>query len=115
MWTPVKESSILKDIEYCGDILFSKPDCLKFWEYIKITPEKWSEKEMGEEGGGFWVVAIMGKTVIYYNDIEDGYNWSPFTRYGEIDNYVCSQMELFEMIESLYKEIRQLPQNRKIQ
>ncbi len=105
MWTPVKEESIKKDVEYCGDILFDKPDCLRFWEYIKIVPEKWSEKTMGEEGGGFWVVAILGKSVIYYNDIEEGYNLSSFTNYGEIDNYYCNQMELHEMIESIFKEI----------
>ena len=105
MWTPVKKDRIEKDIEYCGDILFTRPDCLKFWEYVKIKPEKWQEKTMGEEGGGFWVVAIIGKSVIYYNDIEGGYNFSGFTNYGDIDNYHCSQMELHEMVESLFYEI----------
>ena len=105
MWTPVKQERIEKDIEYCGDILFDKPNRLKFWEYIKIVPEKWKEKTMGEEGGGFWVVAIIGKSVIYYNDIEEGYNLSTFTNYGEIDNYYCNQMELHEMIESIFYEI----------
>jgi hypothetical protein len=105
MWTPVKQERIEKDIKYCSDILFDKPSCLKFWEYLKIAPEKWHEKTMGEEGGGFWVVAILGKSVIYYNDIEEGYNLSAFTNYGEIDNYYCNQMELHEMIESIFYEI----------
>jgi hypothetical protein len=108
MWAPVNKSRILKDIEYCDDILFSNPDCLKFWEYIKIQPEKWTEKTMGEDGGGFWVVAILGKSVIYYNDIEEGYNFSSFTKYGEIDHYYPNQMELYQMIESLYEEIARL-------
>lgn len=111
MWTPVKQDRIEKDIEYCGDILFDKPYCFKFWEYIKIVPEKWKEKTMGEEGGGFWVVAIIGKSVIYYNDIEEGYNFSTFTNYGEIDNYYCNQMELHEMIESLFYEIERQKNN----
>jgi hypothetical protein len=105
MWKPAEQYRVDKDIEYCGDILFEKPDCLKFWEYIKIKPEKWQEETMGKEGGGFWVVAIIGKSVIYYNDIEEGYNFSSFTTYGDIDTYNCSQMELHEMIESLYYEI----------
>lgn len=105
MWTPASKEHILKSIEYCGDILFFKQDCLKFWEYIRISPEKWQEKTMGNEGGGFWVVGILGKSVIYYNDIEDGYNFSSFTNYGEIDNYYCSQTELHEVIEGLYREI----------
>jgi len=105
MWIPVKQEKIERDIEYCDDILFAIPNCLKFWEFVKITPEKWQEKTMGEEGGGFWVVAILGKSVIYYNDIEEGYNLSTFTNYGEIDNYYCNQMELHEMIESLFYKI----------
>lgn len=63
---------------------------------------------MGEEGGGFWVVAILGKSVIYYNDIEEGYNLSPFIKYGEIENYYCNQIELHEMIKSLFYEIDRL-------
>jgi len=105
MWTPINEDIIKKDVEYCNDILFNKPSYLKFWEYIKITPEKWQENTMGKDGGGFWVVAILGKSVIYYNDIEEGYNLSTFIDYGKIENYNCSQMELHEMIESLFYEI----------
>ncbi len=105
---PVSLETIEKNIEWCGDILSLKPDCLKFWEYIKIKPEKWIEKTMGNEGGGFWVVGIIGKSVIYFNDIEEGYNFSTFTIYGEIENYYPDQMELHEMIESLYGEITRL-------
>lgn len=105
MWTPVKETTIRKDIAYCGDLLFDQPACLQFWEYIQIIPEKWTEKTMGQVGGGFWVVAIIGKSVIYYNDIEEGYNRSPYTRYGEIDAYNCGQLQLHEIIESLFYEI----------
>lgn len=105
MWTPINEDNIKRDVERCNDILLNKPNCLKFWEYIKIIPEKWQEKTMGNEGGGFWVIAILGKSVIYYNDIEEGYNLSTFTKYGEIDNYYCNQMELHEMIESIFYEI----------
>lgn len=63
MWKPIKEDRIKRDISYCSDALFNKPNCLKFWEYIKIAPEKWQEKMMGNQGGGFWVVAILGKSV----------------------------------------------------
>lgn len=105
MWKPIKEESIKKDIEFCNDILFVKPNCLKFWEYIKITPEKWQQKTMGEESSGFWVGAILGKSVIYYCDIEEGYKRSTYTNYEEIDDYYPNQMELHEMIESLFYKI----------
>jgi hypothetical protein len=104
MWKPVEKSRILKDVYYCELILSLQPNHLKFWEYIKITPEKWIERTLGEQGGGFWVVAMIGKKVIYYNDIEEGYNLSPFTNYGEIDEYLPNQMELHAMVESLYRD-----------
>lgn len=104
MWEPASKERILKDIGYCNDILFLRPDCLKFWEYIRIEPEKWVEKTMAE-ADGFWVVAILGKSVIYYNDLEEGYNCSSFTTYGIIDDYYPDQLELYQSIESLYEEI----------
>jgi hypothetical protein len=108
MWTPVTKETIEKNISWCNDILFGKPDCLKFWEYIRVEPEKWFEETMGQEGGGFWVVAILGKNIIYYNDIEEGYNQSTFTSYGTINDYNCGQLELYELVESLYFEITSL-------
>ena len=71
---------------------------IKFWNAIKITPEKWQEEQFGSDGDGFWVVAIMGKTVLYYNDIEDGFISSDFTTFGCIDSYVCEQIELVDVI-----------------
>ena len=47
MWTPVTKETIEKNINWCNDILFVKPDCLKFWEYIRVEPEKWFEETMG--------------------------------------------------------------------
>lgn len=35
--------------------------------------ERRYKKYYGDEGNGFWVVAIYGKNIIWYNDIEDGY------------------------------------------
>jgi hypothetical protein len=106
MWEPVEREQILRDIDFCENFLHNSPERLRFWEYIRITPEKWIEKTMGDLGGGFWVVAILGKSVIYYNDIEEGFNMSSFTNYGEIDEYSSAQLELHEMIESLFTEFQ---------
>ncbi|MCX8523759.1 hypothetical protein OF897_07460 [Chryseobacterium formosus] len=67
---------------------------LKFWNYIKFTPTKWNEREYGDEGGGFWVVAKYKNFVLYYNDIEDGFNISEFEKDGEIKEYGAEQDEL---------------------
>lgn len=85
MWTPIKITELYDEIlkgekELQGELF-------NFWELIKIYPEKWEEKEYGSEGGGFWVVAICGRRVIWYNDIEGGFNISNYSQYGIIDEY----------------------------
>ncbi|MEO1675926.1 MAG: hypothetical protein AAFR72_10960, partial [Pseudomonadota bacterium] len=40
---------------------------------------------------GFWVVGIIGQTVLWYNDIEEGFNHSKYSNFGTIDDYWCDQ------------------------
>jgi len=79
---------------------------LNFWKLIKIPPQKWQEMEYGSEGGGFWVVAIFGNAVVYYNDIEEGFNLSPYDTYGHISEYGCEQSELDWIVLLLCKQIK---------
>ena len=78
----------------------------RFWEVIKINPEKWQEEICGREGGGFWAVAIIGKSVIWYNDIEEGFNRSGFHSYGQISEYWCNQDQLEWTIQNILNEIK---------
>lgn len=73
-----------------------------FWQLIKTTPSKWTEKEYGDEGGGFWVVAICGTKIIWYNDIEESFNISEYKNYGQIEGYYCHQDELNWAITRLF-------------
>ncbi len=73
---------------------------------LKIKPQKWQEEEYGGEGEGFWVVAIFGTEVIYYNDIEEGFNISEYENYGHIKEYWCNQSELDWVIIELYERIK---------
>ncbi len=70
------------------------PSHLRLWQALRIEPEKWQQHPYGDSGGGFWVVAIVGRTVIWYNDLEDGFNRSRYSTYGTIDDYWCNQDEL---------------------
>jgi len=65
----------------------------RFWDAISIPPHKWQQHPFGEFGGGFWVVAVVGPQVVWYNDIEDGFNRSRFQQFGTIpeDEYGCNQ------------------------
>lgn len=101
MWEPLSENKLMEMIEEAE--LFMSPGCRKFWDYIKITPQKWSLSPWGDEGGGFWVVAVIGKNCIYYNDIEEGFNFSPYTSFGQIDRYCCSQPDLLPTISGFHQ------------
>ncbi|MFS4431239.1 hypothetical protein [Chryseobacterium sp. S90] len=103
IWTPITIEEILEMIFSTEKKL--NGNLLNFWDLIKIDPEKWHEEDYGQEGGGFWVVGLMGIRVIYYNDIEEGFNISEYTKYGTIDHYYCNQDELHTAILSLYSII----------
>src|ERR1700730_6100450 len=60
------------------------PSQQRFWNAIRIDPQKWRQHPHGDQGGGFWVVAVIGRTVVWYNDIEDGFNRSNYSAHGVI-------------------------------
>ncbi|AMC33884.1 hypothetical protein [Janthinobacterium sp. B9-8] len=91
-WQPISSDALWDKINSaCARM---DADQLKLWEVIRITPEKWSQHTFGDLGGGFWVVAIFGEMVIWFNDIEDGFNRSNYKTYGTIEQYRCNQDEL---------------------
>ncbi len=98
-WKPLSEVELWEDINQAFDRM--SPEQQKVWEAIKICPEKWSESTYGKEGGGFWVVAIIGGSIIWYNDIEHGYNQSTYKIYGVINEYWCNQDELEWAVQSI--------------
>lgn len=67
-----------------------------FFAALAFDPVKWRQSPMGDESGGFWAVAATGDRVLWYNDIEDGFNVSRFVTRGEIpaDEYWCNQDDL---------------------
>ena len=91
-WEPITEAALRARVAQ-GEARMSQQQ-LRLWETIRIEPEKWQQHPFGDSGGGFWVVAIVGRTVIWYNDIEDGFNRSGYVAYGMIDDYWCNQDEL---------------------
>jgi hypothetical protein len=65
------------------------------WDLVRLDlPVKWQLPPWGDEGGGFWVVAIFGQQAVWYNDIEDGFNVSRYSTCGLLDEYWCSHDEL---------------------
>ena len=90
-WKPISINELNEEILKTRSEL--SEEILNFWNAIRIKPQKWKEPEFGIQGGGFWVIAICGKKVVWYNDIEDGFNISSYNDYGEILEYRCNQDE----------------------
>jgi hypothetical protein len=93
-WAPIS----LDELEtlLARDLLECPSELIDFFETVRILPAKWSQKPYGVEGGGFWVVATKQDIVLWYNDIEDGFNVSRFVTPGQIpDNeYWCNHDSL---------------------
>ena len=84
-----------------------EPPVKAFWNRISIVPQKWHLSPWGDEGGGFWVVSLLGQECLYYNDIEDGFNFSRFETPGIIGEYGCEQRELYHCVFSCYESFTQ--------
>ncbi len=78
----------------------------KFWERIRVRPVKWALPEIGDLGGGFWVVAVIGQKCIWFNDIEDGFNVSRFEDFGTISEYWCKQSELEGVLRWYFEDFK---------
>lgn len=91
-WKPIAEPALLARVSQAEARM--TPAQRRLWEAVRIPPEKWQQDPYGNAGAGFWVVALIGSTVIWYNDIEDGFNRSRYSAYGQIEDYWCNQDEL---------------------
>ena len=91
-WQPISKTALLARIVQ-GQARMS-PAERRLWEAIRIEPEKWQQHPYGDEGAGFWAVAVVGRTAIWYNDIEEGFNRSRYSEYGTLDDYWCNEDEL---------------------
>lgn len=102
-WNPISLEELEAEIN--RGINAMTPLQLGLWNEIKVPPQKWRLPPWGDEGDGFWVVALMGTGVIYYNDIEDGFNSSIYDEYGLIRDYWCNQDELQWVVQRVLRSI----------
>ncbi|MGG5507843.1 MULTISPECIES: hypothetical protein [unclassified Myroides] len=91
-WAPISLSDLLLEIRKAEKNM--SPFIHDYWQQIKISPVKWQESSYGREGNDFWVVARQNNWVLYYNDIEEGFNYSTFEREGIIKDYFAEQDDL---------------------
>ena len=86
-WKPVSLellNAILADDEQ------NIPDTYReLWNKIKVTPEKWAmaldQKLYGVSNSDrYWIVGKYKNHVIWYQDVEEGFNCSPYFKPGVI-------------------------------
>lgn len=75
----------------------------RFWEVVRITPDRWRDRTRTSDG--IWVVAIIGTTAIWYNEIEEGFCRSGFANYGEITEFKWNDNELGQVLQYVINEI----------
>jgi hypothetical protein len=102
-WQPISEAELLLEINRGVEKMVTVQR--RVWEMVKVMPRKWQLHPWGDQGGGFWVVAILEQTVVWFNDIEDGFNISQYTESGVIADYRCNQDELNWTVQRLLKAI----------
>ena len=98
-WVPISEDDLSARIRQ-GYARMTQAQ-QRLWDAIRISPEKWQQHPYGDAGGGFWAVGLLGRTVIWYNDLDDGFNRSVYSTYGLIDDYWRNDDELDVTIQFL--------------
>jgi hypothetical protein len=77
----------------------------RLWDTISIDPEQWNHRNSAGEDLHIWVVALIGRTVISYNDLEHGFDRSNFVRYGEITQLGWGQSDLEIAVQDVLNEL----------
>ncbi len=103
-WQPLNEEKLWDFMNEAWDRMSIEQR--RLWEVVRVLPQKWTLSPWGDQGGGFWVVGLIGNTVLWYNDIEDGFNRSRYSTYGKIDEYWCNQDELEWAVQFILNQIR---------
>jgi hypothetical protein len=103
-WTPLSEGEVTSLI--ASAVAVMGPPARSLWSLMQVRPVKWQLHPWGDRGGGFWVVGIIGQQVVWYNDIEGGFNLSRYDGPGEIAEYWCNQDELNHIMQAVLHQIQ---------
>jgi len=90
-WKPMERSEleaiVVKELAECS------ADLKQVFAQASIKPSKWRLSPWSDEFGGFWAVAVLRGRVLWYNEIEGGFNVSRYNVAGQIpeSEYWCNQ------------------------
>jgi hypothetical protein len=86
---------VASEIAECEKALVGPP--LRLWERVRIAPVLWTQQQYPGDSP-FWVVAILGRRCLYYNQVEGGWGWGRFVDWWRIADYHCQQDEIAHTI-----------------
>jgi len=93
-WTPLTREELQSLLE--RELADCSEEQRAYLKTVALEPTKWSQSPYGDDGEGFWAVAADDSRVLWYNDIEEGFNVSTFAEWGTIptNEYWCNQDDL---------------------
>jgi len=90
-WQPISASELEELVSY--QLQECPPALVALFEAHRVSPFQAPIVRNGRREAVF-VVAKRGDEVMYYEDVEDGFNFSPLSADGEILEHWCNQHEL---------------------
>ncbi|RUX46373.1 hypothetical protein EOA33_21405 [Mesorhizobium sp. M4A.F.Ca.ET.050.02.1.1] len=77
----------------------------RLWDVFGIDPELWTHRSPAGDDRRVWVVALIGRSVISYNEFEYGFDRSHFVRYGEIAELGWGHDDLEVAVQHVLNEV----------
>ena len=102
LWTAFPKKDLMMELFLAEQNLDNKTEQL--WNSIKIKPEVWACFDVIEDN--FWVVALTGNYIVWYNDIEEGFSISKFVEKGKIKQYQAIKNDLNTALIKLLNHIQ---------
>ena len=97
------EATILQRINEGRDLMAVKQR--RAWDAISIHPEPWLYRLEDGRDNHVWVVALIGQSVISYNEWDGGFDRSHFARYGEIAQFGWGDGSLGVVVQGVLNEL----------
>ena len=90
-WEPISEGELVELVEH--QLKECPPKLAALFEAHRVPPFRAPITRNGQVESVF-VVARKGSEVMYFEDVEDGFNFSPLSPDGQILEHWCNQDEL---------------------
>ena len=102
-------SQLFTEVQIWGEINAAvhrmTPEQARMWERAKIAPERWSAPTYGAAQTGFWAMAVMGQTVVWYDDIENGFVVTECVHFGTIGGNSSGETSLEGAMQELINRL----------